>query len=55
MNMSTEPVEGETDDEKSTPLTGAATSAEEAEPSYVDAEVPDDGDVQEDPGSQISG
>jgi hypothetical protein len=36
-------------------LTGTATSADEADPSYAGAGTPDDGDVQEDPGSQVSG
>jgi hypothetical protein len=37
------------------PLTGTATSADEAEPSYAGAGTPDDGDVQDDPGSQVAG
>ena len=36
-------------------LAGTSTSAEEAEPSYAGAGTPDDGDVQTDPGSQVSG
>ena len=36
-------------------LTGTSTSADEAEPSYAGAGTPDDGDVQTDPGSQVSG
>ena len=36
-------------------LIGTSTSAEEAEPSYAGAGTPDDGDVQTDPGSQVSG
>ncbi len=40
---------------ESTPLTGTSTSADEAEPSYAGAGTPDDGDVQEDPGSQVTG
>jgi hypothetical protein len=36
-------------------LTGTATSADEADPSYAGAETPDDGDVQTDPGSQVTG
>ena len=36
-------------------LIGTATSADDAEPSYAGAGTPDDGDVQEDPGSQVSG
>jgi membrane protein involved in colicin uptake len=37
------------------PLTGTTTSADEAEPSYAGAGTPDDGDVQDDPGSQVAG
>jgi hypothetical protein len=36
-------------------LTGTATSADEAEPSYAGAGTPDDGDVQTDPGAQVTG
>ncbi len=36
-------------------LAGTSTAAEEAEPSYAGAGTPDDGDVQTDPGSQVSG
>ena len=55
MDISNEPANGDTDSEESTPLTGTTTSADDAEPSYAEAEIPDDGDVQEDPGSQITG
>jgi hypothetical protein len=37
------------------PLTGTATSAEKAEPSYAGAGTPDEADVQQDPGSQVAG
>jgi hypothetical protein len=41
--------------DQETPLTGTATSASEADPSYAGAGTPDDGDVQQDPGSQVAG
>ena len=41
--------------DQETPLTGTATSATDAEPSYAGAGTPDDGDVQQDPGSQVAG
>ena len=45
---------GDTGDDAGS-LTGTATSADEADPSYAGAGIPDDGDVQEDPGSQATG
>ena len=36
-------------------LTGTATSADEAEPYYAGAGNPDNGNVQDDPGSQVAG
>jgi hypothetical protein len=45
----------EAGDNEGSSLVGTATAADEAEPSYAGAGAPDDGDVQEDPGSQVSG
>jgi hypothetical protein len=52
-----EPAEDNSIGEQSPPLTGTATSADEdeAERSYAGAGTPDEGDVQDDPGSQITG
>jgi hypothetical protein len=47
--------EGGGEDAGDVPLTGTATSAEKAEPSYAGAGTPDEGDVQQDPGSQVAG
>jgi hypothetical protein len=46
---------GDASDDEVGSLAGTATSVDEAEPSYAGAGTPDNGDVKDDPGSQVDG